>query len=153
MAIVNRDLDPSQQSIVVEQTVYGGVAVSASLGLFTPGVATGRTYVIAEVPGPMQLVAAQAAAFGVSGSPAHSLWVYRFSGGFTSLGAIGQTLAVQGYGTSGAQAFSLFAGTSILLQAGDLIALYTQGSNAAVDSVTVSLVLKATQDIKTSFGV
>ena len=152
MAIVNRDLDSSQQTAVLNCAIYSSLSAGASAGVVTPGVQTGKTYVLANIGSPAQLVAAAAGAYGVSGSLATSLWIYRFAGGFTSI-AVGQTLAVQGYGTSGLQGISCFAGSTFLLQNGDQVALYAQGANAACDSITVSLVVKALQDIKTSFGV
>lgn len=150
MAIINRDLDPTQQRDVYTTNV-SITASGVSAGIANPVLATGITYPLMTVPYPAQLVAAEEAAWGASGTPVHSLWIYRFAGGFTSI-AVGQTLTVTAFGTSGALGYSLF-GASWLLQTGDQIALYTQGSASAVASTTITVVIKALQDYKTEFGV
>lgn len=150
MAICNRDLDPSQQretfTAVLDRTPSG-----VSAGILNPGLATGQTYRVCTIPYPSTLVAAQNAVWGLSGTPVHSLWIYRFAGGFTSI-AVGQTMAPTAFGTSGSLGFSLFAASYGLL-AGDQLVLYTQGANSAVAESTVTCVVKALQDIKTHFGV
>lgn len=151
MAIVNRDLAPSQQCQEYQMRV-AATASAVSAGIANPVVATGNTYVLCNIPYPSQLVSANLGAYGLSGSPVHSLWIYRFAGGFTSI-AVGQTITVTGFGTSGVIGMSLFAAQTFLLQAGDQLALYTQGANTAVDSVVVTCVIKALQDIKSEFGV
>jgi hypothetical protein len=151
MAIVNRDLDSSQQRETY-QCYVSGSASGISAGIVNPGVATGLTFPLCNIGFPAQLVAADCAAYGLSGTPVHSLWIYRFAGGFTSI-AVGQTLTITAFGTSGVLGFSLFAATTFPLQSGDQLVLYTQGSNTAVANTTVTLVVKALQDIKTNFGV
>lgn len=150
MAIVNRDLDPSQQRWTFQQMI-NSTASGISVGFMNPGIATGFTYVICNIPCSSQLVAADESVYGLSGAPVHSLWIYRFAGGFTAI-AIGQSQAATAFGTSGIQGFSLF-GASWLLQAGDQLVLYTQGANTAVAAATVTCVVKALQDIRTDFGV
>lgn len=150
MALVNRDKDVTEQ-INVWNKIVDATPSSISAGISNPGVATGNTYVLMTVPYPAQLMAAGSASYGTSGSPVHSLWIYRFAGGFTSI-AVGQTLAVTAFGTSGYQGFSIFAGVSYPLQAGDQLVLYTQASNAAVAVTSVGLAVKALQDIKSYFG-
>lgn len=152
MAICNRDLSSPQQreSYVASLT---GTASAVSAGVMNPVVGTGVTFPLALIPSQSQLVAAGIAAWGASGSPVHSLWLYRFAGGFTSI-AIGQTLAVQSYGTSGYQGFSILpAAVTYQLQAGDEIVLYAQGSASAVASAQVTLVVQNLQDIVSDFGV
>lgn len=152
MAIVNRDLDPSQQRNVYQAVLTGPTYSGISAGLVAPGLGTGLTFPLCNISNQSQLIAADASSFGVSGSPVHSLWIYRFAGGFTSI-AIGQTLAVTAYGTSGVQGWSLFAASSFQLQSGDQLVLYTQGSGSATAVTTVTLVVKQLQDIVTNFGV
>lgn len=149
MALVNRDKDSSEQISVWHRTIES-TASGVSATIMNPGVPTGQTYVLMNVACPSQVSAASVAAYGLSGSPVVSLWVYRFAGGFTSF-AIGQTLTVTAFGTSGALGVSLF-GASNLLQTGDQLAVYTQVSNTAMTAVTVSVALKALQDIRSSFG-
>lgn len=150
MALVNRDKDSSEQ-ISVWSRIIESSASGISATLVNPSVNTGLTFVVMNVACPSQVSAASVAGYGLSGTPVVSLWVYRFAGGFTSF-AVGQTLTVTAYGTSGAQSVSLF-GASNLLQTGDQLALYTQGSGAAMASVSVTVALKALQDIRSSFGV
>ena len=151
MAIINRDCDATQQRDVYTANVTG-TASGISAGIMNPVVATGITYPLMTVPYPSQLVAAQSAVWGLSGAASHSLWIYRFAGGLTTI-PVGQSLAVTAYGTSGSQGFSLFAAATYLLQAGDQIVLYTQVANTAVDKTTVTLVTKKLQDYVTCFGV
>lgn len=141
MAIVNRDLDPSQQTA----TLTGTVSVAV----------TGATYVMAIVPYQSQLTAAQVNAIGLSGAPNLSLWVQRFvaGAGVTSV-VIGQSLVAQNFSVSGGQSFAIVgAGLSFLLQAGDCLMLATAAANTAALHVQCTMVVKALQDIKTSFGV
>lgn len=151
MAIVNRDKNVTEQIVdfsVVVNTSTSGI----SAGIANPGVATATTFVLMTVPYPAQLVDAGVGYFGLSGSPSHNLWVFRFAGGFTSI-QIGASLAVSAFGTSGYQAFSILpAATSFPLQTGDLIALQTVGANTAVAQATVTLCLQALQDIKQHFN-
>lgn len=153
MAIVNRDLDPSQQrsGVGINVVLTGPSFSGVSAGITAPGVATGLTFPLCSISNQSQLMAAANSSYGVSGSPVHSLWIYRFAGGFTSI-AVGQTLAITAYGTSGVQGWSLF-GASNLLQSGDQLVLYTQGSGAATATTCVNLVVRQLQDIVTNFGV
>jgi hypothetical protein len=143
MGLINRDKGGSEQ-IVDIPAVLSGV------------VATGTTTVLTVLPWPGTLQAAGAAYFGLSGSPSHSLWVYRWAGAsgsqaFTSI-QIAASLGVVTYGSSGFQGFSIYAGVTYPLLAGDAIALYALGSNAAVSTATIMLCVQASQDSKTHFG-
>lgn len=162
MAIVNRDKDGSEQRLIYENSFYSDPS-GISAGILNPGVPTGKTYPICTIPYPSTLDAANVAAWGISGTPVYSLWIYRFAGGFTSI-VCGQTLTMTAFGTSGslsgngvsgALGFSLIAAnaSTFPLIAGDQVALYTQGANSAFATVTVSLVIRATQDIRSNFGV
>lgn len=150
MALVNRDKDTTEQREVFT-AVLTSTPSGISAGIDSPGLATGSTLRICTIPYPASLVAAQNAVWGLSGTPVHSLWIYRFAGGFTSI-AVGQTMAPTAFGTSGTLGFSLF-GASWNLLSGDQLVLYTQGANSAVAEATVTCVVRALQDIKSHFGV
>lgn len=140
MAIVNRDLDSSQQVVnfnaIVANTTVGG------------------SYAVAVMPSPGQLVGAGIVSKGLSGAPNLSLWIERFvvGTGYTAI-AIGASLVAQALGTSGGQTFNVGAGVTWTLQAGDVISLASAGANTAATHHTVTLSVKALQDIKTQFGV
>lgn len=151
MAIVNRDLDPTQQRVRYQAVLTNSGNSGVSAGIAVPGVVTGKTFPLCNISSPGQLVAASEACYGVSGAASHSLWVYRFAGGFTSF-AIGQSLAITAFGTSGIQGYSLFGASNQLL-AGDQIVLLTQVANTAVDTAIVELVVRNLQDIVSDFGV
>lgn len=139
MAIVNRDMDNTQQC----ETVVGQVSATT----------TGATYCMATIPYPAQLIAASQCAVGLSGAPNHSLWIQRFvaGAGVTSIN-IGASMVSVVFGTSGGQSFTV-SGVSNLLQTGDLILLSTAAANTAAAHVAVTLVIQALQDIKSYFGV
>lgn len=151
MALVNRDKDQSEQREVY-QTILKTTASGISAGIANPGVATGTTSVLCQIPYPSTLTAVEESVWGLSGTPTHSLWIYRFAGGFTSI-QIGASLNPTAFGTSGALAHSLYAAATFPLQTGDLLALYALGTNAAVAEADVTVVIRALQDIKTDFGV
>ncbi len=150
MPICNRDLDVSEQTRTF-QAVLNGTPSGVSAGVMNPGLSTGQTFRVCTIPYPAQLTAVDYAVWGLSGAPVHSLWLYRFAGGFTAI-AVGQTMAVTAFGTSGVLGVSLF-GASWQLLAGDQIVLYTQAANTAVAESTVTVCVKALQDIKNHFGV
>lgn len=152
MPIVNRDLDSSQQREVY-QALINGSASGISAGIQNPGVATALTFPLCTISRPGSLVAAQVAAWGISGTPSHSLWVYRFAGGFTSI-QVGASIAPTAFGTSGSLGYSILpAATSFPLLAGDQLVLATVTANSAFAQVTMTMVVRALQDIKTDFGV
>ena len=140
MAIVNRDLDVSQQ----------GMQVNESLG----AVVTAATYPVWVVPFPCQLIAAQQTVRGLSGAPNHSLWLTRFvaGAGGTQI-AIGASMVAADWGVSGCQTYTITAAAaSYPLQAGDLVALRTAAADTAAGTVAVTLVVRCLQDIKSYFG-
>lgn len=144
MALVNRDKDSSEQRINLQAT-YSGV------------LATGVTLSVGMVPWPCTLDAVRVSAFGLSGTPTVDLRIQRFitGTGFTSIAGGMTSLTVPALGTSGIGVGVLASsGNSLLnLQAGDVVSLVTGGSNSATTGLAASLVLKATQDIKSHFGV
>ena len=139
MAIVNRDLDSTQQIDVM-------VGQASS-------VATGATYCMAVVPYPSRLISASLVAAGLSGSPNCSLWLQRMvpGVGITSI-CLGASLVAQVFGTSGAQEFTIQGGVTYPLQEGDALLLATAAANTGANHVAVSLCVQALQDIKSYFG-
>ena len=143
MGVTNRSLDVSEKNRIL-QVNYGLTATSKVLN-------------VAMIPYPCTLQGAFLAAKGLSGAPTYQLKVDRFivgSGGTTIVGGA-TTLTGQAVGTSGVQAFSLAAaGSSFLqLQNGYLVTVTTAVANTAVDALSISLVVQATQDIRSSFSV
>lgn len=143
MAITNRSLDVSEQRHVFDKS-FGAVA-------------TGLTMQAVMVPYNCNLEAAKLAVVGVSGSPTYALQIWRFipGAGATSYNPGSTTLAGTAVGTSGIQSFLLASSSSTLvqLQANDIITVTSGGANSAVAQLAMSFVLRATQDIKTSWGV
>ncbi len=143
MAICNRDLDVSQQK----------TSLRGSAG----AVVTGSTLAMVIIDSPCAVSAAKVALFGVSNTPTVLLSVQRFivgSGVTSYLGGF-TTLNGQAAGTSGVQSIVTAAAgsTALLLQAGDVVMATVAGTNAAVTSLAVDLVVQYTQDIKSYFGV
>lgn len=143
MAIINRDLDVSEQLRVLENSYQG--------------VATGATLLVACAPYPAELRAVRLAAIGLSGSPTYAFGIARFivGSGYTFITGGMTTLTATAYGTSGIQSGVLASQGSSLLQllANDQLVLVSGASNAAAAQLQVSFVLQALQDIRSSFGV
>jgi hypothetical protein len=134
MPLINQNDDPSQKK------VWESFALGA--------LATGVTQLLVTVPYNAILQGVNVAAFGLSGSPVHSLSLFRFvtGAGLTSI-PLGVTLTVQAVGTSGPVGFSLAApGFSML--AGDNLCLTTGVANTAIATSIVTVVLSALDDIK-----
>ena len=147
MAVVNRTLDASEQRKIISNSI-------ASTSFLISGV----TNHIGLVPWPGVIEAGQIAVEGVSGSPAYTLKVARFIAGtgFTVI-VVGSSNAPVTFGTSGGMAsgLSLPAAGSTLLNvlANDLLILQTLGgTGAAAEKLSVSVVIRPIQDIKTHFG-
>jgi hypothetical protein len=139
MAIVNRDLAPSQQVRVTDR----------SFGL----VATGVTSIIALAEAPCQVVAGAVKAFGLSGSPVWTFQILRtVSGGLTTIGLGATITLLEGTTYTQGISFSLGSTSSAFLQTGDALMLTTSGANTAALSAMVNVELKAIQDVKTFFG-
>lgn len=146
MAVINRALDASEQRKIIAAKY---VATELTNGL---------TNHIGFVPWPGVIDAGQIAVEGVSGAPAYVLGVARFivGTGFTLI-VVGSSQVPPALGTSGVMGsgLSLPASGSTLLNvlANDLLMLSTLGgTGAAATKVSVSVVVKPIQDIKTHFG-
>jgi len=132
MGNINRSMDASEQqrdiSVNVEDTV------------------TSTQDQLYHVPHALEIQSAKACAEGLSGSPTAQLQIQRFvvGAGETQI-PLGPALSLQAVGTSGPQSFAF---SSVQLQAGDQIRVVHAGTNAAADQLQVSIVVKATQDIK-----
>ena len=153
MAIVNRTLDASEKNKVYE--------------LSTQAVATGVTLQVALVPYPANIMGAQIAVWGVSGSPTYALAINRFitgSGVTTIVIGTGTSNTPAEFGTSGPGSFgsSLFGSSGMILaavgstllqlQANDVLTLTSGGSNSAVKALSCGVVIQPTTDIKYHFG-
>lgn len=140
MAIVNRDLDVSQQPKVIHTTIGA--------------LATGITTLVALVPNACAVVSAGLKAFGLSGSPQYSLNVLRATTNGPTLIGLGMTLTGVGGLSAAAQNFTLIgAGASVPLQMGDVLMLNSGVSNTAVTGLILTTVLQPLQDVQTYFGV
>lgn len=165
MAIVNRDLDPSQQKDVIywnSQGAYGATFTQSTIG--PGGLPVGVTVILTgPIPFPYVLQSVNALNMGASGSPALSWNIMRVvGGGGVTMVAVSISNMIIPNGASFMTAFG-YSGTlyggysglaatgSTLLQglAGDLISCTTTGANTASTLLTVSLVLKKVQDTVT----
>lgn len=147
MAVINRALDNSQQ-----EWEY-----SAQFGALGTGASNAAVSLpIAMIPYPSTLVAARAAITGSSGSPTISLSIKRFIVGSGTTAYLGgfTTLALQNVGTSGLQSVTIaVAGSTALgLLTGDVIYGSFAGQDSAATSLAVSIVIDATQSVRTHFG-
>lgn len=143
MAIVNRDLSPSQQMAQFN--------VTANL---TVGASAGSDHCVALLPFPGTLKQIAIAAASISGAPSVSAGVRRFtSAGSTTIAFVGATIAPVAYGISG-YATQVLSVTSFALQAGDAVVITAAfaGGNVSANSTAVSVIVQATQDIKSYFG-
>ena len=148
MAIINRDLDTSEQREVFNATID---QASASGGSLTQAVG------IMQVPYPCSLDAVRISCMGASGSAVVGLQTARFiaGSGLTLIPLLSATMAIRLFGTSGSLGFSLPASGSTLLnlQTNDWIVMHNFASGTAVNSGSqVAVVLKALADIKQPYG-
>ena len=144
MAIVNRDLDPSQQKDVVE----------ANLG----AVATGVTKHLLVAPYPGSLQSVRASAQGVSNAMqlAFSKLTFLVGVGSTAIGMGISNMVLQNTSVSGVIGYSGLAaqGSTLLnFQAGDVIQVVSSVSNGNATDLCLQLVLKRTQDIVSMNGI
>lgn len=143
MAIVNRDLDSSEQLYVLQ---HSSPAV----------VATGATIYAALVPSPGQLLEFKVAGKGLSGTPTYDVEIHRWTSAGVTVIAPGSaiTMAVA-FGVSGGAIGATYAAASSLaaVQAGDVLVVKSGGANTASTGLVAAFVLKATQDIKKSFDI
>lgn len=148
MAIVNRDLDPSQQIQVFTSVQSTSVGASAALG-----------FQVAQMPFPCTLRGFAVAAASVSGAPVVSLSVKRFTAtGVTTIAYVGSTLAVLAFGTSAAYTMVPLAanGSTLLsLQAGDVLVAQQEfsGGNVAIGNGVFTAMVQKTQDIVRYFNI
>ncbi len=147
MGIINRTQDSSEQQEIFVIAASGGVTATTS------DLINGSTfYCPVVVPRACVIQSIQATAFGVSGTPQLFLGCLRFAN--TTSFAIGTTMAIPTFGTSGYLPYSLGAAgnTQLNLQKGDVLnARILGGSGAAVTSFIVNIVVKNTQDIRSWF--
>lgn len=141
MAIVNRDMDASEQ----KQIWMRGFSVLTT---------TGGTYQAFIAPYAVELKDIYVSAKGISGTPTVTFYKMFFSGG-ASLVAASAALTVTAYGTSGTLRASLNAAgsTTVQLAAGDVLVVQSAATNAGMDDAVLTIVAKALQDIKAPFGV
>lgn len=147
MAVINANLDVSEQDRVLQRAI--STSVGASAGSSFQGV---------QVPYPCTLKVVAAAANTVSGSPVVSVDVKRWSGaGVTTVLNLGSSLLLTAHGISTAyQTMSLAAGGSTLLQlqAGDVLVVNQNfsGGNVGSFETIFTFIVQATQDIKNFYG-
>ncbi len=141
MAIVNRDLDSSEQNYVENVNLAA--------------VATGVTVAAVLVKAPGQLIATRITGTGLSGTPVYNVLISRWtSAGVTTINPGSALTLASAFGVSGGAIGASYAINSSLaaVQAGDLLSLVSSGANTAAAQLIGSFVIKATQDIKSSFG-
>ncbi len=138
MAIVNRDLDASQQKDVIHFRAGAAVATGASLN-------------VAVLPYPCSLQSLSAYATGVSNAMQVAINVQRWTAAGVTVIALGvSNLVLQNYSTSGILGFSGLAvpGSTLLqLQQGDVLNLVTSVTNGNALDLVVDFVVKKLQDI------
>lgn len=143
MAIVNRDLDASEQLQVLQ---YADAAV----------IGTGAAIYAALVPSPGQLREFKVAGKGLSGAPTYNVEIHRWlSAGLTIIAPGSAITMAAAFGVSGAAIGSTYASNSSLaaLQAGDVLVIKSGGANTASTGLVAAFVMQATQDIKKSFSI
>lgn len=142
MAIVNRDLDPSQQKEVLTFNVK-----LAGVG--------GGTYVLGNLPFPCEISKIAVTAKSLSGAPSVEVEGYKWAGGVTINSAIMTALAVPAFGTSGvfvSASLGVAGSTQVQLAAQDQLVATITGANTAADDLCISVVVKKLQDIVSMYG-
>lgn len=138
MAIVNRDLDPSQQKDVIN--FRSGAAV-----------ATGASVNVAVIPYPCVLQSLDAYATGVSNAMQVAVNVQRWTAAGVTAIALGvSNLVLVNFASSGILGFSGLAApgsTLLALQTGDVLNLVTSVANGNALDLVIDFVVKKTQDI------
>lgn len=150
MAIVNRDNDATQQKEAVHQA-YKNVGVGSTV------LAGGSSYWIGgPMPYPYLLESARTYVLGISGAPALRLIIDRFVAGQTRIVCSISNMVLTNYGTSGSFGVSGLAplGSTLLQgQAGDQLSFDVVGANTAITDITISVVVRKSQDIVSHHGV
>lgn len=166
MAIVNRDLDATQQRDVYMWSSQGGQYGSTFV---IPGgqVPVGITlYLAGPMPYPYVVQSANAIAYGTSGAPQLSFSILRpVSGQLSTLIAIsisnmvicaGQSFLGFGSSAVGYLGYSglAAAGSTLLLgQRGDMLIATTAVANTACQTLNINLVVQKVQDVLSMDGV
>lgn len=147
MAVINRDLDSSQQVKTISVCITD--AFNSVEGSSTPG----QTFPLFTVPYPAKLIGAKMVPTGLSGAPNMSLWIGRFvpGAGMTSIN-IGSSIVAVVFTTSGAQSFAVPGNVTYPLQQGDQLYLGVREEDTGAKRVAITMVIRALQDIKSSFG-
>ena len=165
MAILNRDLDPSQQRDWIS---WNSGAFPAGVTFGSGYVPTGVTlYLSGPIPYPYVVQSANAVTVGASGAPQLVFSIYRpLLGGATVIGlgisnmvvAAGASLiaATGGTGTFSYMGYSGLAatGSTLLLgQRGDVLIATTAGANTASNQLLINMVIQKVQDTLSMDGV
>ena len=152
MAIVNRDLDPTQQ-----RYVFTTLPIPIGISVLANATSISQIQTIAIAPCGSQLLQVATSAFGLSGTPSVGIQVQRFvvGKGLTTIALNGSSLlTISAYSTSGVQVHTLPAAgnTLVLLQSGDHVQLITSTANTSA-AYGVEAVLQILQDVKSDYGV
>jgi hypothetical protein len=157
MAIVNRDLDVTQQRYVftVNPNSYGVSTFGLTLAAASTGVS--QIITLGIMPCASQLLQVATAAWGVSGTPTVGVQIQRFvvGSGLTTIAFNSLSLlTVTAYATSGMQLQTLpAAGASGYgLLKGDVLQAVTSTANSAA-VYSVEAVVQILQDVKSDYGV
>lgn len=148
MAIINRDLDISEQIKDINGVITTAVGASA-----------GADFHVCQMPWPGTLQGVAIAANSVSGAPVVSLGIKRFTATGVTTISVGLTLAVVAAGLSAAYTMIPLAGsagsTLRSLQAGDVVMVQQlfSGGNVAISNAAVTVCVNAVQDIRKHFNI
>lgn len=142
MGVANRDLDPSEQKRDVSVR-YDLISTS------------GGTFPLMVVPQQAEITAVSVTAEGISGTPSIEIEAYKFSGGVTINSDVMVAMAYNAFATSGvlsSASLGVAGSTQVQVDAGSVLVATATGTNAAADNVTIHLVLKSLQDIRSHHG-
>lgn len=151
MAIVNRDLDASEQLQVFSYTLFAPSAAAGSFSL-------GATYQLGNIPFPCEIKKVECTANSLSGAPTIEVEAYRFvvGAGVTINSTVMAALAIPAFGTSGiaiSASLGVAGSTQVQLAAQDQLVATIVGANTAViGNLTVNVVVKKLQDVVSSYG-
>lgn len=145
MAIVNRDLDASEQLQVLHFSINAPTL-------------TGGTYLLGNLPFPCEIKKVEASAAALSGTPALEVEGYKFvaGAGVTINSSVMAALTVPAFGTSGiaiSASLGVAGSTQVQLAAQDQLVATISGANSAVIGLlNVNVVVKKLQDIVSQYG-
>lgn len=142
MAILNRDLDASQQKEVVRMT-------------WPSQVSTGASLLIGILPSLGVIQSMRAVAIGQSGAMEMSLYVARNASGYTTFPVGISNLVIPGAsgGVGGYSGLAAVGSTLLNVLAGDVLVATLAGANSAAAQLSVEIVIKKTQDIVSMNGI